>query len=111
MGNMKYIKKFESIDKGYGKYWLLPTGDKFEDSLKKIGCPKLSSLNFLKNKEIKKDIFVFIGVSFLLGWGWNRFDGNIRNIFYDADNYEYMGHINIDNWELDVKPDVKKYNL
>ena len=41
---MKHIKTFESSNSQYvkndkeRKYWVLPTGDKFHDSLKKIGC-------------------------------------------------------------------------
>ncbi len=48
---MKNIKKFESFTY-QGEYWLLPTDERFEKSLKEIGCPKQQIFRFLSRHLI-----------------------------------------------------------
>jgi len=49
---MKYLKKFE-IKKDTKCYWLLPTDDRFESALQKIGCDIYYRSIFLQNDRLR----------------------------------------------------------
>lgn len=116
---MKYIrlfeeKEFESKTKTPRYYWLLPTDYKFEDSLRKIGCPEYKIRLFLDNNYIPKDYFVFIGLAKYTdidSWGWNNYEGSLNSRYYDETDYDYKGIINIEDWEFEVKTMTNKYNI
>ena len=60
---MKYIKAIKEV-KEIKKYWLMPTDQRFEDSLKKVGCDdQYDRKNFLNNSYLRRNKFVFIGMS------------------------------------------------
>ena len=101
---VKFLKKFEDTEDTeeykpknyYGKfyYWLVPTDDRFEDSMRKIGCPE----KFI-NRKLEFDFseykYIFISYSgYDSGgmkyddvdkWGWNNYDGEIPNKFYNKE--------------------------
>lgn len=122
---MKYLKKFEDVEEYkpknyYGKhyYWLVPTDDRFEDSMRKIGCPQpyirtKLYLDFLK--DLKYIFISYNGYESGLRndndtsrWGWNKFrNSEIPNNFYEKNGFTFAGYINISEYELEAN----KYNL
>lgn len=119
---MKYLKKFENrIDKKYtdkSYYWLVPTDDRFEDSMKKIGCPSDFIFNKLESgfSRYKYVLISHIGYDLVPKkpqensnnrWGWNEYKGNIPDVFYSSIGYEFAGYVNMTEYELDII----KYNL
>lgn len=124
---MKYIKKYEEIDDGMKFYWLLPTDEKFENSLQKIGCkePYLSNFLGIHKWEYENGTkYIFIGVNLnepeidkskYKGmsdrWGWNPYRDetktSITNEWYEKNNYKFNGLVDIEPYEFSMK----KYNL
>lgn len=110
---MKYIKKYEDI-KYFGEYWLLPTDERFEDSLKKINCPIIFINRCLRNSDLRSYSYAFIGFWYhqMLyntedAYGWVKYNGNIPCSFYVDAGFKFGGLINIEKYELESK----KYNL
>jgi len=108
---MKYIKKFENIWDEDKFYWLVPTDNRFEDSLKKIGVGPDWCSKFLNNNKLLKNKYIFIGRTTNIKndyyWCWMPYEGKIICNFYEEDKYMFMGDINIKDEELDAE----KYNL
>ena len=105
---MKYIKTFEYDINTNSMYWLVPTDDRFENSLKQIECPDEKIELFLTNNEIKKYDYIFIDYSYD-NWGWNDYHGKMLDEYYENRNYKFMGTINIDYNDIDFA--VNKFNL
>ena len=114
---MKYIKMFEDNIYDSRCYWLLPTDDRFEDSLKQIKCPDFKIEQFLGNKNTRQYNYVFVGYNptktvdddVSLCWGWNykvNWNKNTED-FYEKKGYKFMGNINISDFEFDVN----KFNI
>lgn len=102
---MKFIKEFETSkgidligdeDKRY--YWLIPTDNRLNSALDKIGCtnPQLYKINY----ESK---YVYIG-SNNGDWGWTDYD---EEQYLIGAGYKYVGAVNIPRYELAAN----KYNL
>jgi len=110
---MKYIKTFEAVD--YKIYWLIPTDERFKDSLKKINCSKyyLKTISGVRDSEKKLNHdYMFVGYSegvndMNLGWGWNVYIGKIKDAWYEEHGYKFGGTINIPEFEFEIK----KYNI
>jgi hypothetical protein len=105
---MKYIKSFESTDdinlQDYS-YWLIPSGKRGIDALKKLNCPEYSLIN--------TDDGEYVYVTYnddsdydLRKWGWMPYESSSIEWFND-NNYTYKGEINIPDYELTSI----KYNL
>lgn len=121
---MKYIKKYESSEYN-GKYWLLPTDNRFAKSLKDIHCKE--KLRFIKNSQIFKRPYVFLiyekksNRAITDSWGWNPYYGKIFDEHCINNNIEFCGLINmnidddpnpiyqLNEYELNTK--LKNYNL
>jgi hypothetical protein len=113
---MKYLRTFEDHKRSF--YWLLPTDERFEESLNKIGCPESFINGILSNKfrddrggdaNVNPD-FVFIAYMHNSNykWGWNPYKGNEHDHTFEISHgCKYMGRINIKGYELDSE----KYNL
>ena len=116
---MKYIKKFERRKVPENlikvkKYWLLPTDDRFEDSLRQIGYTEgLEENGFLNPKFISEEHdYVFIvfekeNEEWADDWGWNPYRGNQLDDWSEKHGYKFCGNVNINDYELDAN----KYNL
>ena len=108
---MKHLKYFEG--KTQCSYWLLPTDERFEDSLKKINCPEyIMKLRFLHNHELRDGFkYAFIGCetnsSHYSDWGWNTYKGELSDEYYEECKYKFKGLVNIEEHELVAD----KYNL
>lgn len=109
---MKHIKKFENKRSNRDYYWLLPTDDRFEDSLKQINCPTPRIYEFLRNNNIENK-YIFIanapnGISTSSPyWAWNNYIDVEYDITFDGMGFKYMGKINI----LDSEFVAMKYNI
>lgn len=117
---MKHIKLFES-ETHFSSYWLLPTDDRFEDSLRKIGCPDdVYNQKFKNNNNIKKFKYIFIGYSCYTyvfdyikninnpdKWGWNHYNSTLSDPYYEENKYKFMGLVNISDFELEAN----KFNI
>jgi hypothetical protein len=103
---MKHIKTFENTR--YWSYWLLPTDDRFEKSLKSIDCPQdVRERRFLYNHDLRDyNKYVFVGRDHI-GWGWNPYKGEKLDNYYQRCKYKFKGMINIEDYELESE----KYNL
>jgi len=121
---MKYLKKFEDEDfteqdfqnlkdERHNYYWIIPTDDRFEDSLKKLHCPKSFieyrlRYNHILSKIDKYMIINFEGTDNDIKnedcWGWDYYK-DIK--FHENRGDKYMGTINIPDYEFDAD----KYNL
>jgi len=104
---MKHIKSFES--NSLKSYWLLPTDDRFEASLKKIKCPQnVMDRKFLFNSDLRnKHKYVFIASYDKEIWNWNPYKGKNTDEYYEESNYKFKGAINIPEYEFSAD----KYNL
>jgi hypothetical protein len=118
---MKYIKLYENRNEKL--YWLIPTDDRFEDSLKKIKCAKSYSEGLLKSVHQytrKSDDpnfdnkYMFIGYNgksrvkhSSSKWGWNPYYGKLYDSYYEEEGYKFAGMVNIEEYELTAN----KYNL
>ena len=118
---MKYIKTYESSEYN-GKYWLLPTDNRFAKSLKDIHCKE--KLRFIRNSQIFKRPYVFLIYekrSYYCSWSWNPYYGEIFDKYCIDNNIEFCGLINmnidqdtgpinqLNEYELNTKS--KNYNL
>jgi len=107
---MKYIKKFENASDD-NCYWLLPTDERFEDSLKKIGCDKEYMKVLLDsddNVRINEYVFVLKDTSRKgCKWGWDPYAGLLHYDYFEDAGYEFKGLVNISEYEFAMK----KYNL
>lgn len=104
-----HIKTYENINIEK-KYWLIPTDDRFEDSLMKIGCDDVDAIEDLNNRTLRNSKYVFILLhndGNVKDWGWNYYSGNIVDSFSKKHNYIFCGTVNIDEFELVAN----KYNL
>ena len=108
---MKYIKTYEHEEEG--KYWLLPTDDRFYKSLKKIKCDD-NYIQILLSLKIKEP-FIFIGCNINIpvnksnnGWGWNKYEGKKYDKWYKGYGYKFMGTVNMD-YESEII--ANKYNI
>jgi len=115
---MKYIKLFEYdlTTPVLPTYWLVPTDDRFSDSLKKIGISKEFN-KYLRNSLDKHPELLtlpYLYVSYTPGYGligdgwgmlWYRKGGGER--WYIEGRYTFGGNINIPDYELNTM----KYNL
>jgi hypothetical protein len=109
---MKHIKTFEN--KEGNKYWLIPTDARFSDSLVQIGCDE--KRKFLRNTDIEINSYVFIGYNKKASrtdnvWGWNPYKGFLLDEFYERENYEFQGTVNINGGDPKFDKDANKYNL
>lgn len=112
------FKIFEKMTFKCKKYWLIPTDDRFDDSLEKIGCkddeyiPReyvrnihyifiLEEIGYLYDKNNKK---WFVDYNY---WSWNPYIGNLKDDYSEKNGYEFQGIVNIEPYELDAL----KYNL
>ena len=112
---MKYIKTFEIIssnpnmDQYVGnRYWLIPTDNRLEDSLNKIGCGVIES--FLNHPHIFQYDYIFINNYTWFGknqWSWNKYDGIEKDLTFEESGSMYSGTVNIREGELEGN----KYNL
>jgi len=111
---MKHIKQYENIKniiydpKDTRRwYWLLPTDDRFEKSLRDIGC---TSTWFLDSERIKKNKYIF--VSYInADWGWNVYKGKLTDDFYESMGCKFKGTVNILGHDPELEDPINKYNL
>jgi hypothetical protein len=109
---MKYIKLFENDlnPPVLPTYWLVPTDDRFSDSLKKIGISDKFT-EFLKYKEILEPyIYISYTPGYGLvkdGWGMNPYKNGHGNSLYIEYKYIFGGNLNIPYYELKAM----KYNI
>jgi len=105
---MKYIKLYES-EKRRLIYWLLPNDDRLYDALEKIPSKTSKAyINYFKNGEIDtKEKYVFVSIDDDWSWGWMPFEGELHNNWYDKKGYEFMGVVNMEEYEIYID----KYNL
>jgi hypothetical protein len=117
---MKHIKYFEH--KNDKKYWLLPTDDRFEKALKKIGYTIGGHhQNFLENHPLRGLKYVFIGFDsdYDYEWGWmddspkSVYDihniNDVKSNYYENQGYKFSGVIDADEIQKALIAD--KYNL
>jgi len=107
---MKYIKLFETnlYDKRF--YWLIPTDDRFEKSLREIGCSDGTIEQFENTLNLFEKPYFFIGYSpnGLFGhsdieqWDWDEFQNNMTDADFEKHGYTFKGAINIEQIELDT---------
>ena len=105
---MKHIKLFE--ENFEYRYWLLPTDDRFEKSLKQIGCRNEVIKSFLDLEDKENADFIYVAYGGVYGWECMFFsDENIKNYndYFEKRGYIFMGAINLEDYELDAI----KYNL
>jgi len=112
---MKYLKKFEGKTYEESLYWLIPTDNRFIESLKKIKCsPKYMDIfngNYCKARSYK---YVFIGYSIVdtvEPWGWNSYYEEMSDNYFKKNGYIFMGNVNIDDGEIELSEVINKYNL
>lgn len=122
---MKYLRTYDNLNYGQ-KFWLLPTDERYFDSIDKIGCPRsfadvIRQTLFSEYKSRNNINYVYISFNINNidgmrgGYGWMPFrdDFNLNN-FYKENGYKFMGMVNInDNEEFVIKNSHKfnKYNL
>lgn len=108
---MKYIKLFE--ENVIGKFYCLPTDERFEDACKKIGMDDKRILDHRDIADRYKLRYIYIGCllrnngSFMYGW-----DDDPEPFIFN--HYTFNGYIDIPDdeiWQVGVDKDVKKYNL
>ena len=99
---MRYLKTFENINPRY--YWRVPTGNKLEIALNKIGVTQ-SFIDKLTQKKFPNK-YIYVGqykTSFMSSyvWGWDNID-----VFKET-NAIYNGEVEVEDWEIKQN----KYNL
>jgi len=104
---MKHLKIYENNDGK--KYWLMPTDERFLDSLDKISC---NDPDFFggSSHEFKYIFAIYLPESYsnnIGEWGWERYRGELTCEWAEERNYEFQGIINIKEGELEAD----KYNL
>ena len=98
---MKYLKTFE--DKNViKKYWLLPTDERFEQSLKDIKCPKsnikrlLSSFSYYHLDDDEKYVYISYDNTEVFTdnyWGCDPFyidEFNNGDVSFNKDEYKFI---------------------
>jgi hypothetical protein len=115
---MKHLKTYEKLR--IRSYWLLSTNDyEFEIGLEKLNCPKEKIKNFINNKNISKNYYVFICCNsgeFDVEdqWGWMPYKNEQYDDFYERHHFKYMGKVEITPEEIEnckIKQTANKYNL
>lgn len=110
---MIYIKTYETVSKvGKKLYWLVPTDHRLESSLKELGCFKYFKINMEIRRKYKYIFISYIGTKLEIEnaasrWGWNPYQGEITDDYYESYNYKFAGVVNISDYELESE----KYNL
>jgi hypothetical protein len=99
------FKLFENKTYGgyVGKYWLVPTDDRFMSALKKIKC---NDPLFTEYDQSNKGEYIYMTYKYNLGWSYMNYD-KFSIEWYEDYNYKYMGAVNIYDGELQMN----KYNL
>jgi hypothetical protein len=109
---MKHLKTFENINDD-NCYWALPTDDRFEESLKMIGCePYYIEIMLNSYDDVRRHKYVFIRKQTSnkrYPCGWDAVEDNINSSFFDKMNYEFKGVVNAP--ELELLLTANKYNL
>ena len=117
---MKHIHYFENIPKPPISdnnikpkgiiYYLIPTDDRLESALKKIGCSDYYYKQFMRNQNVKPYKYIFANKYEYynkIQWNWSRFNGSEQNISFEQTGSIYGGKINIEDSEIQAY----KYNL
>lgn len=122
---MKYIKAYEGEydgSQGTRYCWLIPTDERWIDSIDKISkldidIRYVNDLEFLKGvseeKRIRKDydfVYIIYSSNQYPHWDWVKYDDNALTFFKKA-KIKFMGNINISDDEIELKTDIKKYNI
>jgi len=88
---------------------LIPTDDRYEDSMRKIGADVEYSeyiKPFLKNKYA----FIIYDTKYNKErnrWCWNSYNDKLTDDYSENNGYEFKGLVNIPEYELEAE----KYNL
>jgi len=103
---MKYIKKFESIEKE--KFWIIPIDQPHLDfALKKIGMSPDNIYHWLDLLATEKgqEILLFKGIT----WSYSGITARDHNgiPYINNPDYENMGRVFIEDYEVEAN----KYNL
>jgi len=113
---MKYLKKFEGIDKSKC-FWKVKTKNPdFEASLYKLDVPDNLIQMYLRNDTLLlfSGKYVYIAPFKTFDYSsWNEFNKQGKNN-YEGDGLIYQGEIEItdkDIEDMEMKKSVKKYNL
>lgn len=107
---MIHIKHYEAINVPNHSYWILPTDNRYLNSLSDIGCIDNSLRNIDENDDdnyneyLKNNKFIVISYDKIFDWSWMPYD---REDYYKKRNYSYKGLVNIHPSELLAD----KYNL
>lgn len=119
---MKHLKNFKPIIDTSGSmssnnnkpkgiiYYLIPTDDRLEDALIKIGCSDWFIKQYMSNTNIKPYKYIFINnyeYFNKIQWNWNRFNGIEQDKSFEKIGSIYGGKINIEDYEILAI----KYNL
>lgn len=122
---MKYIKTYEGEydgSQGTRYCWLVPTDDRWSDSIDEIANLDLDisyfdDLKLLKEmpryKKIRSEydfLYILYSSNHYPHWDWVKYDDNALTFFSKA-KIKFMGNINVEDWEVKEKTDIKKYNL
>jgi hypothetical protein len=92
-------------------YWLIPTDNRLQDSMSKIGVNyKYRDLITPYLKAAGKFVYIIYDPIYgdeMMNWGWNRFEGKLIDEYSENKGYEFKGVVNTSELELDSE----KYNL
>ncbi len=91
-------------------YYLIPTDDRLEDALRKIGCSDYYYKQFMRNKNVKPYKFIFVNKYEYynkIQWNWSRFKDIEKDISFEQTGSIYGGKINIEDSEIQSY----KYNI
>lgn len=103
---MKYIKKFESLEKD--KFWIIPTDQPYlEFAFKKIGMlPK--DVNYWVGTW-KNSVDEILMHKMPFGWAWTGLNATDDNgvPYLNNPDFENMGRVYIEDHEVDAE----KYNI
>ena len=108
---MKYLKTFENKEVAK-KYWLLPTDERYKDSLIQINCHEDLLNKFLDDTDRYNHKYIFIcfdkneTINYLK-WGLMYYRYKPYDEYLEINGYKFMGNVNIPDYELDAE----KYNL
>jgi len=110
---MTYIKTYEYFKKNGKKlYWLIPTDDRLESAMKKIGCSK----NYILNSEFIKKRYKYIFIAYdgesrtklaANRWDWQPYESEFFNTYLNNNNYKFIEMVNIPDYEIASQ----KYNI
>jgi len=107
---MKHIKIYERYNFS-GCYWLIPTDDRYEDSMKKIGAPDryIDRMSYF-HKRAGKYVFIIYDEDYAdeyKKWGYNEYRGKLTDNYCEDNKFKFKGLVNIPEYELEAE----KYNL